>query len=332
MDGNKSQHFDIDQIICSLEKAEQSVITVFGDYSLDKYVYSKPSRDEQSVETGLTAYQIHETVSYAGIGGTVANNLRSLGAQVICVGLLGHDGHGFELLERLRQIGAETELMIQSDRLLTNTYLKPMRGETKESALEAGRLDFRNFKETPPELEEQLLINLEKAAARSQGVIITDQFLERNCSAVTDRVRNEVAGLALKNPDKFFYADSRGFIGEYRNVIRKCNEHELSGTDLTGLRIVTMGERGIMLYDGDEKTHIPSFPAKPPLDICGAGDATNAGIMLGLTLGLDKKEAALLGACTASVTIEQIGVTGTATREQIIARMYEKKHFFSVNL
>ncbi len=332
MDGNKSQHFDIDQIICSLEKAEQSVITVFGDYSLDKYVYSKPSRDEQSVETGLTAYQIHETASYAGIGGTVANNLRSLGAQVICVGLLGHDGHGYELLERLGQIGADIELMVQSDRLLTNTYLKPMRGETKESALESGRLDFRNFEKTPPELEEQLLTNLEKAAARSQGVIITDQFLERNCSAVTDRVRNEVAELALKNPDKFFYADSRGFVGEYRNVIRKCNEHELLGTNLSGLRIVTMGERGIMLYDGDEKTHIPSFPAKPPLDICGAGDATNAGIMLGLTLGLDKKEAALLGACTASVTIEQIGVTGTATREQIIARMYEKKHFFSVNL
>lgn len=332
MDGNKSKQFDIDRITGVLENAEQSVITVFGDYSLDKYVYSKPSRDEESVETGLIAYQIHETASYAGIGGTVANNLRSLGAQVICVGLLGIDGHGFELMNQLERIGADTRLMIPSDQLLTNTYLKPMRGEIKESSSEMSRLDFRNFEEIPRELEDRLLRNLEQAVQRSQGVIITDQFLERNCSAVTDRVRDGISALALKYPHVFFYADSRGFISEYRNVIRKCNEHELGGTELTGLRIVTMGEKGILLYEGNEKTHIPSVPAKPPLDICGAGDATNAGIMLGLTLGLDKKEAALLGACVASVTIEQIGITGTATREQVKARMHEKKHFFSVNL
>jgi bifunctional ADP-heptose synthase (sugar kinase/adenylyltransferase) len=332
MNEENTSFFDIDRILRVLEHAEQRVITVFGDYSLDKYVYSKPSRDEESVETGLIAYQIHETASYAGIGGTVANNLRSLGAQVICIGLVGIDGHGFELMDQLEKIGADTRLMISSKQLLTNTYMKPMRGETRESASEMSRLDFRNFEETPRELEDRLLRNLEQAVQQSQGVIITDQFRKRNCSAVTDRVRDGISALALKYPNVFFYADSRGFISEYRNVIRKCNEHEHGGTELSGLRIVTMGEKGILLCEENEKTHIPSFPAKPPLDICGAGDATNAGIMLGLTLGLDKKEAALLGACVASVTIEQIGVTGTATREQVKARMYEKKHFFSVNL
>lgn len=327
MDESKAGGYDLEKIIRSLDNAEQMVITVFGDYSLDKYVYSKPSRDERSVETDLIAYQIHKTASYPGIGGTVTNNLRSLGAQVICVGLVGNDGHGFELMNHLDDIGAGTRLMIRSDKILTNTYLKPMRGETKESAVETGRLDFRNFELTPIELEDQLLSNLEIAIKQSNGVVITDQFLERNCSAVTDRVRKGISDLALKYPDVWFYADSRGFISEFSNVIKKCNEHELRETELTGLQVVTMGEKGIMLFQEGAKTIVPSFPAKPPLDICGAGDSVNAGFMLGLTLGLSYQEAALLGACVASITIEQVGVTGTATRDQVKDRM-KKSIFF----
>ncbi|MBN2696232.1 MAG: carbohydrate kinase, partial [Bacilli bacterium] len=67
---------NLQRIIYAVENAEKSVITVFGDYALDKYIYSKPSQDEPSVETGLTAYQIFDTAGYPGIGGTITNNLR----------------------------------------------------------------------------------------------------------------------------------------------------------------------------------------------------------------------------------------------------------------
>jgi sugar/nucleoside kinase (ribokinase family) len=60
-----------------------------------------------------------------------------------------------------------------------------------------------------------------------------------------------------------------------------------------------------------------------PLDIVGAGDATNAGTMLGLTLGLTLPESVLLGGCVSSITIQQIGVTGTATIEQVKERLGE---------
>lgn len=322
------------KLLKAVDLAPQSVITVFGDYSLDKYVYSKPSQDEPSVETGLTAFQIYETASYPGIGGTVTNNLRSLGAQVICVGLCGDDGHGLELRRALEKVGADTSLMIVSDQLMTNTYMKPMRGETKDRSEEANRLDFRTFKQTPKDLQDQLLNHLEKAVQRSQGIIIADQYLQRNCSAVTDQVRNGIAQLALHYPDKFFYADSRGFISEYRNVIQKCNEHEIEKALLdktqseSVLRFVTMGEKGILITQGQERSHVPSIQATPPFDFCGAGDATNAGIMIGLTQGLSTIEAATLGACVSSITIEQIGVTGTATPSQVKQRLLENSHLF----
>lgn len=325
---NRETEFNIPEIIDRLRHIPEKRIVVIGDFSLDKYVYSSPERDELSVETGLTAYQIHATSSFPGIGGTVTNNLRSLGAQVACVGLVGDDGNGFELLRELKRIGADTSGMVVSAAIQTNTYMKPMRGTNRLDSVEINRLDFRNFAPTSTKLENDIIDNLRNAIQGADGVIITDQFLERNHSVVTDRVRNEISSLALKNRHLFFYADSRGFIHEFKNVIRKCNEAEAERSGLLAKCenydnpvYITMGAAGIRVCHSGKNNLIPSFKATPPLDICGAGDATNSGIMIGLTLGLNYEEAALLGACVSSITIEQIGITGVATVEQTVERL-----------
>jgi len=80
---------------------------------------------------------------------------------------------------------------------------------------------------------------------------------------------------------------------------------------------VTLGADGAYVIERGNIKHIPAFRVDGPVDIVGAGDATSAGIMLGLTLGLTLPEAVMLGCCVSSITIKQIGVTGTATIEQI---------------
>jgi sugar/nucleoside kinase (ribokinase family) len=327
------------RILSVLDKAGSRTITVFGDYCLDKYLYIDPARDEDSVETGLTAYQADSKKLFPGVGGTVTNNLRSLGVQVRCIGLLGEDGEGYELLKGLNQIGANTELMISSQDIVTSTYIKPMR-KTDGGYAETNRIDIRNFIETPKELEEKLLRNLEAALDDSHGVVITEQFLERNHSAVTDYVRLKLAEIAGRYPEKFFYADSRGFASDYRGVIIKCNENELPGLkgnahDEASIIacgkallkrngkavVVTVGADGAYIITDEDVEHIPAFKVDGPIDIVGAGDATNAGLMLGLTLGLTLPEAVLLGGCVSSITIRQIGVTGTATIDQLKQRL-----------
>jgi len=333
----------IDSILNVLDGAESRTITVFGDYCLDKYLYIDPARDEASVETGLIAYQVDGKKLYPGAGGTVVNNLRSLGVRVQCVGLVGDDGEGYDLLKCLKKIGADTSLMVQSESIPTNTYTKPMRKSSDDSYTEMNRLDFRNFKETSRDLEDRLIANLKKSLEESQGVIIIDQYLQRNFAAITDRVRDELAELASRYADKFFFADSRGFAGCFRNVIIKCNQLELPGVvkgenvdDETSISrraanllatnnaravVVTVGEKGAFVFEREGMTRIPAFSVEGPLDIVGAGDATNAGTMLGLTLGLSLPEAVLLGGCVSSITIQQIGVTGTATIEQVKRRL-----------
>jgi len=333
-----------DNILTVLDKAAERKITVFGDYCLDKYLYIDSSRNEPSLETGLTAYQVDRKGLYPGVGGTVVNNLCALGAGVCCVGLAGNDGEGYELLKGLEKTGAKTGLMVRSDEIMTSTYIKPMMGSEHEPYTEINRIDIRNFKKTSCELEEQLLINLNQAIKETEGVVVTDQFLELDYSVVTGRIRRELAEIAKCNTDKIFYADSRGFAGKYRNVIIKCNRFELPGADKSGDEtgedailtlgakllsgngravVVTAGVDGAYVFEGKEVTHIPAFLVQGPIDIVGAGDATNAGAILGLTLGLTLPDSILLGMCISSITIQQIGVTGTATIEQVKNRLLQ---------
>ena len=54
-----------------------------------------------------------------------------------------------------------------------------------------------------------------------------------------------------------------------------------------------------------------------PIDICGAGDATNAGLAFAQALGIPLPESALVAGIVSSITIRQIGVTGTASLDEV---------------
>jgi len=75
-----------------------------------------------------------------------------------------------------------------------------------------------------------------------------------------------------------------------------------------------------VLFDETGATHLPAAKVDGPIDIVGAGDSTTAGIVSALCAGATHLEAGLIGNLVASITIQQIGTTGTATPEQIIAR------------
>jgi len=336
---------NINNILKILNHVGSKAVTVFGDYCLDKYLYVDTARNEPSLETGLTAYQVEEKRLFPGAGGTITNNLRALGVPVFCVGLTGDDGEGYELHKELKNIGANTDFMITSNEIMTGTYIKPMQSTDGKTYTEMNRIDIRNFKETPGDLESQLLEKLELALAYTHGVIIIDQFMENNYSAITDKVRGKLVELSKQHPEKFFYADSRGHAGCFRNVIIKCNQHELPGDAVKdealnesnilsrGKKlfsengqpiVVTVGADGAYVFESDSISYVPAFKVDGPIDIVGAGDATNAGVMIGLTLGLTLPEAVLLGGCVSSLTIQQIGVTGTTTIEKIKQRLTSK--------
>jgi sugar/nucleoside kinase (ribokinase family) len=87
----------------------------------------------------------------------------------------------------------------------------------------------------------------------------------------------------------------------------------------------TQGEEGILVADPVAKTvlAVPGYPVRGPIDPVGAGDSTSAGIICALAAGARREQAAAFGNLVASITVQQIGTTGTATPSQVRQRWRE---------
>ncbi len=313
-------------------------VLVVGDFFLDKYLDIDPRLSEPSLETGLEAYQVTSVRRYPGAAGTVASNLRALDVNVIVLGVIGEDGEGDDLRRGLELIGIDSDGLIRVPGRFTPTYLKPMLQQGNTSALELNRFDTKNRTPLPVEIETEVISRLQGLFTLLPGIVIADQVSEPNCGAITDRVRLAISELARANSPAIVLADSRERIGEFRDVILKPNTRE--ATRATGLAdlaaagrelrhrahrpvIVTHGDQGMYLFELEGEQHIPAIPVTGLIDVVGAGDSAMAGLVAALCAGGTLAESALVGNLAASLTIQQLGVTGTATRAQILGRFEE---------
>lgn len=317
-------------------------ITVAGDLFLDRWYEIDPSLNEPSVETGITAYQVVKKRSAAGAAGTVINNLSAMGVGTIrCVSLVGEDGDGWEMLQLLQKRGVDVSGVIASSRVVTPSYVKPLFPE------EGHRLDIKNFTPTPDDLQDEVIRRIGEALDESDALLLLDQVCETDTGVLTAKVRNAVADLARRHPDKLVYADSRAFIHLYRNMVIKCNELEaarMTGRpegdfspetvfacmhDLRALTghpvVVTCGKHGVAVEENAQQFIVPAVHQPGPIDVCGAGDACSAGLTSALCAGASYAEAAFVGNLSSGVTVRKLGQTGTASQAEMLALYHEQQ-------
>lgn len=337
---------NFEQLESALRSFKDLTIAVVGDYFLDKYLIIDSELDEASIETGLTAYQVTEKRMNPGAAGTIVNNLKALGVgRIIPMGIIGDDGEGYDLIHSLESNGIQADRLIKSKERVTPTYTKPLvrRGGYEE---EINRLDIKNWSRTPEHLIDRLADELRALSNEADAVIALDQILENDCGVITSKMRQILAEIGRDFPNLTVYADSRANIGRFCDVIVKCNQHELAKLVMPGFKgefrlemieehssimhrmthrpiFVTWGARGQVVFDGCNAVHVPAVVVEGPLDICGAGDAATSGIVTGLCTGMLPADAAVLGNIVASITVQQLGTTGTASPAQVLARYSE---------
>jgi bifunctional ADP-heptose synthase (sugar kinase/adenylyltransferase) len=326
-------------------------IAVVGDFFLDKYLEVDPQLAEPSLETGRTAHQVVEIRKSPGAAGTVVNNLAALETGTLhTLGVVGEDGEGFDLRRGLEQLGCLTGGLLRSAEVYTPTYLKPRDIGVPGLAGEHSRYDTKNRRPLPESIAERLTANLHALLGELDAVVIMDQVEMENCGVVSATFRAVLNEMAARNPQLIFWADSRRFIREYRRMIIKPNQFEAVGraNPLPGEEVplselqsavrrlreeterpvfVTCGEKGMFVSD-PELTLIPGVKVPGPLDPTGAGDSATAGAVLTLASGGTPAEAALVGNLVASITVQQLGTTGTASPRQVLERfeLWRRQH------
>jgi len=164
---------------------------------------------------------------------------------------------------------------------------------------------------------------------------------------VTERVRAGLCVLARAYAHVVFAADSRERAGLFQDVILKPNAREVvravqpggdaadrRSVEACGLALarktrkpvaITLGADGILLVDAGRIEHVTTRPASGAIDPVGAGDSVMAGLVSALCAGAALREAAHIGNLVASVTIRQIGTTGSASPEQVLSEFDRRR-------
>jgi rfaE bifunctional protein kinase chain/domain len=321
-------------------------IALVGDLFLDRYLEIDPGLAELSVETGLEAYQVTRIRNSPGALGTVMNNLAALGVgRLLPVTVIGDDGQAFDLLRELSALPVDPRYVLRDPRRLTPTYTKPLQRDSVGGWRELHRIDLRNAGPISRASEDELLAALDRAFRKGAGLIVLDQVNEPGWGVITPRVRRRLAELAARAPRKLMFIDSRAQIANFKCGTLKPNLVECqaalgrridggfeAGRDAavelsarTGRPLFcTLGERGMLVVrPGEPAREVPGFPVRGPVDIVGAGDSATAGVVSALLAGATEVEAATVGNLVASITVQQLGTTGTANPKQVIARWRE---------
>ena len=315
-------------------------VAVLGDFFLDKYLDTDPRIAEISVESGRAAHQVTGVRHSPGAAGTVMNNLSALGAGTLCaLGYTGDDGEGWELRRDLAAIRCDTAHLHVSPGRMTPVYLKPRDLTRPGLDGEHDRYDTKNRHPAPPETVNAILASLAETVPAVDAVVVMDQVSIEGSGAASAPVVEALAVLAPRHPQTVFWADSRGRIRRFRNVVAKVNEYEVLDIEIPPPGTVvpdedvareterlaaqmgapvftTLGRRGVRLSGGGAV--VPGVHIEGPVDTTGAGDSFSAGAVLALAAGATRAEAALVGNLVASVTVRQLATTGTATPADLV--------------
>ena len=331
-----------------LEGFPERKILVVGDFYLDAYWIVDKTKSTLSLETPWHTNPVVAQRYSPGAAGTVTNNLAALEVgEIYTLGVIGEDGFGSTLLERLEANGCITDFMIAAPDRVTPTYLKPIHRGYEGIETEGPRFDIENQSMMQAEVEDRVIHALHQCVPQVEGIIVGDQMPHDNWGVVTDRVRSEICQLAGEFPDKLFFVDSRTRIGKYHHVTIKPNRFEAKRAvdpDWAGEEVdieeaercgriltertekplyVTVGPEGILVFHNGQVEHVPGIPLEIEVDPVGAGDSVSAAIVATLCGGFSHFEAAQVGNLVASVTVTKIGTTGTASHAEVIERFGE---------
>ncbi|HPO37700.1 MAG TPA: PfkB family carbohydrate kinase [Kiritimatiellia bacterium] len=336
--------FDAARLRALLSRFKKLRMAVLGDFFLDQYFEIDSACVETSVETGRQAHQVTATRHAPGAAGTVVNNLAALGVRSLsALGVTGEDGNGWTLRRDLEAAGCDLAHLQADAACVTPTYLKTRDRTLSGLEGERDRFDIKNRTPLPERIRKALLASVDLLLPALDALIIMDQVPEEGCGVMSQTLIDALSERAKHNPKTLFWADSRRRIHRYRQITLKANQFELAGVSapLPGASVpdaalshaaamfagragapvfVTAEARGVRVA-GPLSVTVPPVRVTGPIDPTGAGDAFTAGAAAALAAGATHPEAALIGNLTASVTIRQLGTTGTAAPSDLSAAL-----------
>ena len=307
-------------------------IMVVGDLVADEYLYGKTTCISREAPVLVLRYDSKE-VGLGGAGNAV-NNLVSLGAEVIPVGVVGDDDMGRTLLRLMDERGIDTRRIVIETGQDTTTKTRILAGESHTIRQQVIRIDRGEYDRSSSESERKILEALDELFEEVDAILVSDyqygvlspRVIERiNTLAKKDRViitvdsRHQMfkyKGITALTPNEPEVEEALGLrLGDDINILRTSAERILDEVGSKAL-LMTRGSKGIALFLSDRKLHqIPIFGSDEVADVTGAGDTVIAIFTLALTAGANFLEAAQLANIGGGIVVMKRGAATANLRE-----------------
>jgi D-beta-D-heptose 7-phosphate kinase/D-beta-D-heptose 1-phosphate adenosyltransferase len=302
-------------------------IVVVGDAMLD--IYLSGDADRISPEAPVPVVTVHTERHAPGGAANVAANVAAIGAECRLVAIIGDDRHGESLRAELtRRHLTDAHMIVADARPTTSKTRVTARGQ------HIVRVDEEIEDPIPPQVERQLLAQLEAATATADAILVEDY----DKGALTPALIERIMALAKKRDVPVVVDPKFKHFFAYRGAtIFKPNRRELEqamgvALDLThpdalptsldklGVDnlLLTLGPGGMVLVTKDRAiSRIPTM-AREVFDVSGAGDTVTAWVGTAVAAGASVREAAQLANYAAGVEVARFGVA-TASPAEVVA-------------
>ena len=320
------QHNRIQQLLSGIKGKRLAVI---GDVMVDRYVWGNVSR--VSPEAPVPIVEVESESVRLGGAANVANNIISLGAKALLIGVAGNDANGREL----------TNILDSQRTASDGIIIDPSRPTTVKTRVIAHnqhvvRIDSEEKKDIDDSIQKKILSVLQNSIESIDGIIIEDY----NKGVVVKEIIHAVIALAQKYNKVITVDPKYNNFFEYKNVsVFKPNIKETEEALGKKLRseddvlaagksllerlnvenvLLTRSEKGMSLFEmNGVVTHIPTR-AREVADVSGAGDTVIATLTAMLSTGATIKEAAILANMAGGIVVGEVGIVPIKP-EQLLA-------------
>ena len=294
-------------------------IMVIGDMMLDGYYWGKVKRI--SPEAPVPIVELNNEFLRFGGAANVALNILKLNGNPLPIGVVGNDQGAEDFKKLFKDLG------ISQDGIITD----PDRPTTIKTRVIADqqhvvRIDRESKKYINNDIEETIFKKVKEHIEKTDAIILQDY----NKGVLTKSLIRNVINLANQN-NKIITVDPKfnNFL-EFENVT-VFKPHKNEAENIFGIRIdsdkdielagkrllnnlkskyilLTLGKRGIALFENDKEVKRIPTKARKVSDVSGAGDTVISTLTMALAAGTDIYEAAYFANYAGGLVCEEVGI------------------------
>jgi D-beta-D-heptose 7-phosphate kinase / D-beta-D-heptose 1-phosphate adenosyltransferase len=299
-------------------------VLTLGEAILDSYLIGNTER--LCREAPVPIVDIRDRRDVPGGAAHAAVNVATLGGQSIFLTVLGEDAAGSTLLQSLRERGVNTDHIIFDAHHQTLIKQRITSGEQIVVRCDQGSTDTIR-----PELEQQLVAQLENLAAECDVILVSDYAYGIITPVIVDalvRLRRRFEGiLAIDSKRLSLFAECHPTlikpsyeqavemlpVSPSQNGMRatQMEDQQAELLRLTGAQIaaVTMDSDGALIFEKGQPPYRTYTQPADHANAVGAGDTYISAFSLALAAGATTRDAADLAACAGQVVVKEPGTT-----------------------